>query len=31
MAVAANEGLDITGELLNYFDSRPTAVTANEG
>ena len=31
MAVAANEGLDITGELLNNFDSRPAAVTANEG
>ncbi len=31
MAVAANEGLDIVGELLNYFDSRPAAVTANEG
>jgi len=31
MAVAANEGLDIAGELLNNFDSRPASVTANEG
>ena len=31
MAVAANEGLDIAGELLKYFDSRSAAVTANEG
>ncbi len=31
MVVPANEGLDIASELLNYVDSRPAAVTANEG
>ena len=31
MAVATNEGLDNVGKLLNNNDSRPAAVTANEG